>query len=424
MAMMQASRLSFELLPLANSLPALRGVPPGPLRSHPEAVAEKSALAALQALRDRHAFWDSPLFAACAKGSLSREDFKFIFSQYYCYARNFTRYLSAAMANCEDDYYRSRLTENLWEESGEKDIEQRHAQILRRFLREGLDIEIDRIEFLPATESFVREYLDFCLRSHPMASSAFLSLGTEGIVSRMYSLLVEGLLQAGVEERHLKFFRIHIGCDDEHAETLEKMMCSYFHEPDWFNTCKRAMDHALTLRQRFFENLLEALPHQRVKRLIASVQNEAAPGPAQPGECLHRAGAEGTPLYHNADPDQALEFRVERLPFHAEVLDPRVVRIPAGKCNELHKHGHETVIHVMSGRCSVQIDDQLIEAGAGDTVFVPRWALHRATNTGREELSYFAVTDFGFASRVHRGDYLDGHRLKRQNDQSFGRQPC
>jgi hypothetical protein len=108
----------------------------------------------------------------------------------------------------------------------------------------------------------------------------------------MYSLLVEGLLQAGVEERHLKFFRIHIGCDDEHAETLEKMMCSYFHEPDWFNTCKRAMDHALTLRQRFFENLLEALPHQRVKRLIASVQNEAAPGPAQPGECLHRAGAE------------------------------------------------------------------------------------------------------------------------------------
>jgi pyrroloquinoline quinone (PQQ) biosynthesis protein C len=123
--------------------------------------------AALQALRDRHAFWDSPL-AACAKGSLSREDFKFIFSQYYCYARNFTRYLSAAMANCEDDYYRSRLTENLWEESGEKDIEQRHAQILRRFLREGLDIEIDRIEFLPATESFVREYLDFCLRSHPM----------------------------------------------------------------------------------------------------------------------------------------------------------------------------------------------------------------------------------------------------------------
>ena len=54
-------------------------------------------------------------------------------------------------------------------------------------------------------------------------------------------------------------------------------------------------------------------------------------------------------------------------------------------------------------------------------VFVPRWAMHRATNTGVDELSYFAVTDFGFASRAHRGDYLDGHRQKPENDQSFGR---
>ncbi len=417
--MMQASRSSFEPSPLANPLPALRAVSPSPRRE--TTAAEKSALAELQALRDRHAFWDSSLFAACAKGSLSREDFRFVFSQYYGYSRNFTRYLSAAMANCDDDYYRSRLTENLWEESGEKDIERRHAQIFRRFLREGLDIEIGQIEFLPATESFARTYLDFCLRSHPLASSAFLSLGTEGIVSRMYSLLVDGLLKAGVEERHLEFFRIHIGCDDEHAETLEKMMCSYSDEPDWFNTCARAMDYALRLRQRFFEDLLEALPHQRMKRLIASVQSEAAPSLVESGARLHRAGAEGTPLYHNADAAEALEFRVERLPFQAEVLDPRVVRIPAGKRNELHKHGHETVIHIMSGQCSVQVDDQLLDAGAGDTVFVPRWALHRATNTGVEELSYFAVTDFGFASRVHRGDYLDGHRQKPENDQSFGR---
>jgi len=416
--MMQASRSSFEPSPLTNPRPALGAVSSRPLRS--QAMVSR-ALSTLQALRDRHAFWDSQLLTACTSGTLSREDFKFIFAQYFGYSRNFTRYLAAAMANCGDDYYRSRLTENLWEESGEKDIERRHAQIFRRFLREGLDIDIDQIEFLPATESFAREYLDFCLRSHPLASSAFLSLGTEGIVSRMYSVLVQGLLQAGVEERHLEFFRIHIGCDDEHAETLEKMMCSYFNEPDWFSTCERAMDYALTLRRRFFDGLLEALPQQRMKRLIASVQSEAAPVPADDEARLHRAGAAGTPLYHNADADQALEFRVERLPFRAEVLDPRVVRIPAGKCNELHKHGHETVIHIMSGRCSVQVDDQLLAAVAGDTVFVPRWALHRATNTGAEELSYFAVTDFGFASRAHRGDYLDGHRQKPENDRSFGR---
>jgi pyrroloquinoline quinone (PQQ) biosynthesis protein C/mannose-6-phosphate isomerase-like protein (cupin superfamily) len=419
MAMMQSSASSFERSALTNPLPALGAASSRAPRPHADASVS-SALAALQALRDRHAFWDSPLLTACAQGSLSRDDFKFIFSQYYGYSRNFTRYLAAAMANCGDDYYRSRLTENLWEESGEKDIERRHAQIFRRFLREGLDIDTQQIEFLPATESFTREFLDFCLRSHPLASSAFLSLGTEGIVSRMYSVLVEGLLQAGVEERHLEFFRIHIGCDDEHAETLEKMMCSYYHEPDWFNTCARAMDYALGLRQRFFNDLLQALPHHRVKPLISSVQSEEAPGPVERGAYLHGARAAGAPLYHNADPGLNLEFRVERLPFRAEVLDPRVVRIPAGKCNELHKHGHETVIHIMSGRGCIEVDDQVLDATAGDTVFVPRWALHRATNTGAEELSYFAVTDFGFASRVHRGDYLAGHRQKPENDRSFG----
>jgi quercetin dioxygenase-like cupin family protein/pyrroloquinoline quinone (PQQ) biosynthesis protein C len=419
MAMMQVTSSSFEPSALTGPIPALGAASSRAPRSHADTTAS-SALAALQALRDRHAFWDSALLTACTRGTLSREDFKFIFSQYFGYSRNFTRYLAAAMANCGDDYCRSRLTENLWEESGEKDIERRHAQIFRRFLRDGLAIDIERIEFLPTTERFTREFLDFCLRSHPLASSAFLSLGTEGIVSRMYSVLVEGLLQAGVEERHLEFFRIHIGCDDEHAETLEKMMCSYVHEPDWFNTCARAMDYALGLRQRFFNDLLEALPHQRVKPLISSVQSEEAPGPAERGACLHGARHAGTPLYHNADAAQALEFRVERLPFRAEVLDPRVVRIPAGKRNELHKHGHETVIHIMSGRGTIQVDDQVLEAGAGDTVFVPRWALHRATNTGAEELSYFAVTDFGFASKVHRGDYLDGHRQKPENDRSFG----
>src|SRR6185295_17213795 len=202
---------------------------------------------------------------------------------------------------------------------------------------------------------------------------------------------------------------------------LEKMMCSYAHQPEWFTTCERAMDHALTLRQRFFEHLLEALPHERMKRLIANVQRHAAPSPAERGACVHRAGAAGTPLYHHADPDQALAFRVERLPFRADVLDPRVVRIPAGKCNELHTHGHETVIHILRGRCSLQLDDQRLDAGPGDTLFVPRCVWHRATNTGADELSYLAVTDFGFASQVHRGDYLEGHRQQPQNDQSFAR---
>lgn len=392
-------------------------VPPSHDRQVDPSVAQ--SLRQLQELRDKHPFWHNELFKACEAGTLTREDFRFIFSQYYFYSRNFTRYISAAMANCDDDYYRSRLTENLWEESGEKDLERRHAQIFRRFLREGLTIDIDDVEFLDCTQNFVREFLGFCLHSHPMASSAFLSLGTEGIVNRMYRILVKGMLQAGIDNRHLEFFHIHIGCDDEHALTLENMMCSYFREPDWFNTCVRATEHALDLRQRFFDNLIAALPMERVKRMIANVQNDEAPPQLDVERCHHRANHSGTPLYHNVDDAQRLEFRVERLPFGAEVLDPRVVHIPAGKCNELHRHAHETVIHIMKGSGRIRVGERQVEVEAGDTVYVPRWALHRAENTGKTELSYFAVTDFGFASKVHQGDYLHGHRQKPENDGSF-----
>jgi pyrroloquinoline quinone (PQQ) biosynthesis protein C/quercetin dioxygenase-like cupin family protein len=386
------------------------------LDARPTAPSPETALRALLRTCDEHPFWSCELLRACSAGSLTREDFKFIFSQYYSYSRNFTRYISASMANCDDDYFRSRLTENLWEESGQKDIEQRHPQIFRRFLREGLGIDVDRIEFIDSTRYFVRAVLDFCLHEPTMASSAFLSVGTEGIVARLYRILVDGLARAGVEDRHLEFFHLHIACDDQHAETLERMMCSYAAEPGWFDTCARAINHALTLRQNFFDSLMDALPQERVRPLIRSVSARATP---RPGPHLHRGGAPGSPLYANTDEARSLEFYVERLPFTAEVLDPRVVRIPPGKSNELHRHAHETLIFVVAGRCCVEVDEQRIDVNARDTVFVPRWALHRTTNTGPQELCYLAVTDFGFASKVQLGDYLEGHRQRRESDRSF-----
>ena len=110
---------------------------------------------------------------------------------------------------------------------------------------------------------------------------------------------------------------------------------------------------------------------------------------------------------------------MERLPFQAEVLDPRIVRIPPERCNELHRHAHETLIHIVAGRGAIEVGESWIEVNAGDTVFVPRWVNHRANNLGTTELTYFAVTDFGFASKVSEGDYLEGHRLRPEHDRSF-----
>ena len=376
------------------------------------------ALRRLHELQAQHYFWNNRLFRACQQGHLSFEDFQFIFSQYYLYSKNFTRYIAALMANSNNDYYRSRLSENLWEEGGGADPDKRHAELFRKFLRDALSINLDDIEYLDSTHYFTREYLDFCLKSHPMSGSAFLSLGTEGIVARMYLIFVEGMRKAGIDDSELEFFHIHMECDDEHAVTLEQMMLSYSDEPDWFNNCVQAMDRALSLRSRFFENLYECLRQRRLKGLLDRIhaRESLAPRTPDPSKLFWRRGGRVIPLYNNTNERLNIQFEVERLPLKTETLDSRIVKIPAGKYNENHRHAHETIFYIMSGEGRVVVDNSIVEVKAGDVVFVPRWAMHQSQNRGDTEMVILAVTDFGLTGKAYVGDYNRTARMKNASE--------
>jgi pyrroloquinoline quinone (PQQ) biosynthesis protein C/quercetin dioxygenase-like cupin family protein len=372
-------------------------------------------VARLRKTEMEHSFWNNRFFKACLAGHLTREDCKFVFGQYYLYSKNFTRYLSALMANCESDLHRAWISENLWEEGGGLAPEKRHAQIFRDFLGQGLGIDVNNIDYLDSTRFFVREYLDFSLRSHPAAASAFLSLGTEGIVARMYGIIVQGLLKAGIEEEHLSFFRIHMECDDEHAETLEKNMVSYSDLPDWYDTCHRAMTFALTARERFFDKLYEQLLARRLAPIVDKIQKRESLAAKLPTakELLHRMGtAAGTPLYNNKNDKLNIDFEVERVPFKAEVFDTRILRIAPLKNNELHKHPHESIFYVIKGEGKVHVNEAVIDVKAGDIVFVPRWAMHQSHNTTNEELLILALTDFTLTEQIYRGNHIATTRMK------------
>lgn len=397
--------------------PSSRGIPSDSTRlrrAGSEPPTPETALIRLRLEQAEHPFWQNRLFRACAAGVLTKDDFALIFGQYYLYSQSFTRYLAAVMANCESDYYRAKLAENIWEEGGGQVPERRHAEIFRRFLRDGLGIDTSNVEFHDATRFFVREYLDFCLRAPPLAGSAFLSLGTEGIVPRMYALLLDGLLKAGVAEEHVHFFRLHMECDDAHAETLERMMTSYASQPDWFSTCAKAMDYALSLRGRFFEQLYDAVQTRRVRRIVSNIQRGESLAPEVPAEAavVHRPGASGAPLYGNSNERLGIEFSVERVPFASEVFDTRVLRVAPGKSNERHKHPHESLFHVISGSGRVHVNKASFEVGPGDVVFIPRWALHQSQCTSDEPLVILALTDFGLTERAFIGDHLRTTRMK------------
>jgi len=376
-------------------------------------------------LQSRHQFWNNRLFRACRRGHLNVEDFRFVFSQYYLYSRNFTRYIAAVMANSDNDYHRSRLSENLWEEGGGADPERRHAELFRKFLWEALSIDLDAIDYLDSTANFVREYLDFCLKSHPMAGSAFLSLGTEGIVARMYSILVDGMRAAGISDGKLEFFHIHMDCDDEHAVTLEEMMLSYSNQPEWYSSCLQAMDRALTLRYSFFESLYEGLQHRRLKGLIDRIQSRESLAPKDPDstKLLWRQGSNATTLYDNANERLNIQFEVQTLPFKTEALDPRIVRIAPGKNSEKHRHAHETIFYIMAGEGCVVVDNSTVEVNPGDVVFVPRWAVHQSQNSSGGEMVILAVTDFGLTGKAYIGDYTRTARMKHVSQETIAADP-
>jgi len=380
---------------------------PAPLADQGDSTQHQ--LAALHAMQHEHAFWNCRLLTAFAQGTLSRDDVRYVFSQYHMYTSSFTRFIAAVMTTCESDLFRAQLAQNLWEEGGGCEPSRRHAQIFRNFLRDSLGIDdVTQIDYAPHTRHFVREYLAQAQHAEPVVGAAFLAIGTEGIVSRMYEIMRSGLVRAGIGESELEFFDIHIACDDEHAVTLENMMMSYASQPGWFDACAGAMRRALDLRMEFFDSLFEDLQRARVRPIVSRMQNrESLARDLDDAELCHRPGGTTVAMYDNEVPRLNIKFAVERLPLAAEVLDPRMVRIPAGKFNEKHKHAHETLLHILEGSGQVLIDDRVLPVGAGDTVLVPRWAMHQTQNLGSVEMRILAVTDFRLTQRALVGDATD-----------------
>ena len=382
----------------------LRTTISAPLADRAESTAQE--LAALHALQHDHALWSCRLLSGFEEGAFSLSDMRYVFSQYHLYTSTFTRFIAAVMASCESDLFRAQLAQNLWEEGGGCEPSRRHAQIFRSFLHSSLGIDdLQNIAYAPHTRHFVREYLAQSQRDEPVAGAAFLSLGTEGIVSRMYGIMRRGLIQAGVPAAELEFFDIHIACDDEHAVTLENLMLSYADQPGWFDACAGALKRSLDLRMEFFESLFDDLQRARLEPIVLRMQSrESLARDLADAELCHRPGGTTIPMYDNEVARLNIKFTVERLPLAAEVLDPRLVRIPAGKFNEKHRHAHETLIHLLDGTGQVLIDDRVLPVAPGDSVLVPRWAMHQTQNLGSTEMRFLAVTDFRLSQRAFVGD--------------------
>lgn len=128
--------------------------------------------------------------------------------------------------------------------------------------------------------------------------------------------------------------------------------------------------------------------------------------------------------YSNSDPRLGIDFQVHKLPFTTlQVMDPRLVVIAPGACNEKHRHAHESIFVVLAGSAEILIGSQSTVLQQGEVACVPRWVVHQSRNrSSSEPLTLLAITDFGLTSAVL-GDYDSRTRLKAGGVDAFSSAP-
>jgi uncharacterized RmlC-like cupin family protein len=147
--------------------------------------------------------------------------------------------------------------------------------------------------------------------------------------------------------------------------------------------------------------------------LIANIEDRKPLAEGHPASAFHADLVNShREIYRNRNEKLGIDFAVDVLDFPGtQAFDARVVRIAAGANNELHKHAHESLFYVISGRAEVRIGDERLTLEPGGLAFVPRWVFHQSRNlSASEPLVILAITDFGLTKAVL-GDYDKRTRL-------------
>lgn len=160
----------------------------------------------------------------CRSGAVNRSELNSFLIQQQYYSKHFTRYLCALLSNISNEHDRQELTENLLEETGFIDnSEIPHSQIYREMMIEmGVPPESEPI--LASTQFLIDTMYECCRSANPLIGLAAMCLGAEAIVPHVYSQVIRGFIANGELSSNLKFFHIHVGCDDEHAITMRNII--------------------------------------------------------------------------------------------------------------------------------------------------------------------------------------------------------
>ncbi|MCO1334127.1 iron-containing redox enzyme family protein [Microbulbifer sp. OS29] len=213
-----------------------------------------------------------PFLKRCREGSITLEELKIFLLQQGIYSRYFVRYLCAMMANLPSNNEVLELAENLMEELGlEPNSPTPHAVMYREML-ENFGLSLENSEALPGTRHLVDTMFKNCRDLRASAGLGALCLGAEALVPDLYTDIVTGFRSCDITDKEMKFFLLHIECDDGHAETIRNIMVDIgCKDTSQLDVMLEAGRHLVEARLQFFDSIETAY------RASLYAQTEAVP---------------------------------------------------------------------------------------------------------------------------------------------------
>ncbi len=344
-----------------------------------------------ETLGAEHAFWNAKLLRCLSAGWAYREDVRFvlpIFAAADAARRECFAILAARVGDKAASLLRAASKDGEWGAA---------LDAWRKELQEDPNQPAPQVPTF--ARYFAQQCTSFCKESALTEAAVFLLSG-ELAAARIQQAVLDALKKADVKTEQAA----NRPPQNELLTTLKDILAGNAPEQSALSTHRGTMEHALSLYLQLLEDLYDgmrfarlAVPFEKIQSRISLETDKEPPFAMRPG-C-------GEMMLEERDDKRNASFTVERYPRTFEALDPRLVRIPPGKTNNLHKHAHETLFYFVSGTGRIRCGETWVEVQPGDAVFVPRWAMHQTHNTGDTELMVLAITDYYLAHLVYVGKY-------------------
>ncbi|PCI07178.1 MAG: hypothetical protein COB77_05245 [Gammaproteobacteria bacterium] len=218
--------------------------------------------ALIQEIHD-HSALNHPYLVALGSGALpdTAVALKDYAHQYSFYSSYFVKYLDGVINALVTQEHKDALLENIEEEMGNPDAtelaERPHVEIFNHFKTTiGVDEEYV-INHPPSTTTQLWRdlFLQKCNSTLPGVGVGAIGIATEYIVPHIYKYIVDAIEKhTDYPDEASLFFRLHMECDEEHADNLIKVTTEIADDISTREAIRFGVISALNLRNAFWDS--------------------------------------------------------------------------------------------------------------------------------------------------------------------------